>query len=69
MLRWLIGITLIGYVLYKLGFFRALSGGYSEPLNRKQPNNNNVNVNNMPPKAKKRPTFKGGEYVDYEEIK
>lgn len=67
MLRWFIIFTLIGYVLYKLGFFRALSGGYHEPLKRKP--DNNVNVNNTPPKAKKRPIFKGGEYVDYEEIK
>lgn len=72
MLRWFIIFTLIGYVLYKLGFFRALTSGYNEPLNRKQPNNtNNVNINNAPPqpKAKKRTTYKGGEYVDYEEIK
>ncbi len=68
MLRWLIIITLIGYALYKLGFFRAFSGGYTEPLNRKQPNDN-VNINNAAQKAKKRSTFKGGEYVDYEEIK
>jgi hypothetical protein len=71
MLRWFIIFSLIGYVLYKLGFFRALSSGYNEPLNRKQANNNNnINVNNTPPKEKKRPgSFKGGDYVDYEEIK
>lgn len=68
MLRWLIIITLVGYVLYKFGFFRSLSGGYNEPLDRKRPDGN-VNVNNAPPKEKKKSSFKGGEYVDYEEIK
>lgn len=68
MLRWLIIVTLIGYVLYKFGFFRALVSGHNEPLDRKPPGGN-VNVNNAPPKEKKKSSFKGGEYVDYEEIK
>lgn len=68
LLRWLIIGTLIGYVLYKMGFFRALSGGYTEKDRIRRPPNSNVNVDNPPPKEKKR-GFKGGEYVDYEEIK
>ncbi len=68
LLRWLIIGTLIGYVLYKMGFFRSLSSGYTEKDRIKRPDAN-VNVNNAPPKEKKRSTFKGGDYVDYEEIK
>lgn len=68
MLRWFIIFTLIGYVLYKFGFFRALSGGYNEKEPIRKPNGN-INVENAPPKEKKRSEFKGGDYVDYEEIK
>lgn len=68
LLRWLIIGTLIGYVLYKMGFFRALSSGYNEPLDRRKPANK-VNVDSAPSKEKRKTSFKGGEYVDYEEIK
>lgn len=69
LLRWLIIGTLIGYVLYKMGFFRNLSAGYTEKDQQRRPPNSNVNVNSARPKEKKRSTFKGGDYVDYEEIK
>ncbi|MFZ2906217.1 MAG: hypothetical protein WAZ98_08445 [Cyclobacteriaceae bacterium] len=68
MLRILLIITLLFYVLYKFGFFRALSSGYNEGQNRRPPNGN-VNVDSTPQKEKKRSDFKGGDYVDYEEIK
>ncbi len=71
MLRVLLIFSLIFYVLYKFGFFKGLSAGLqnpNQPLNRKPPNSN-VNVDGMPPKEKKRSDFKGGEYVDYEEVK
>lgn len=68
MLRIVIISTLIFYVLYKLGFFRAFSSGLNDNTNRRPPNSN-VNVDNAPPKEKKRSPFKGGDYVDYEEIK
>jgi hypothetical protein len=68
LLRWLIIGTLIGYVLYKMGFFKSISSGYTEKDRIRKPNGN-VNVDNAPPKEKKRSTFKGGDYVDYEEIK
>jgi hypothetical protein len=55
-------------VLYKLGFFRSLSSGYSEK-DKRRPLNSNLNVDNVPPKEKKKSDFKGGDYVDYEEIK
>lgn len=69
MLRWLIIISLFAYVLYKFGFFRSLSSGYNEKGQTRKPPNSNVNVDNTPPKEKKRSDFKGGDYVDYEEIK
>lgn len=68
MIKFLIIGVLIFYALYKMGIFRAFITGYNEPLNRKRPHSN-VNVNNMPPAEKKKSSFKGGEYVDYEEIK
>ncbi len=70
MIRLLLLFSLIFYVLYKLGFFRAISqqARGQQNFNRK-PSNSNVNVDAAPPKEKKRSGFKGGEYVDYEEIK
>jgi hypothetical protein len=54
-------------VLYKFGFFRGLSEGLQNP-NRRPPNSN-VNVDGMPEKEKKRTNIRGGEYIDYEEVK
>lgn len=68
--KYLIIGTLIFYVLYKMGVFRAVSSGYNEPLDSRKPPNSNVNVDKKAPsKEKKRSGFKGGDYVDYEEIK
>ena len=66
--RYLLIFSLICYVLYKLGFFRSFSSGYSEKDTRKPPNSN-VNVDDVPPKEKKKSDFKGGDYVDYEDVK
>ena len=68
MLRYLLIFSLIFYVLYKLGFFRSLSSGYAEKDTRRPPNSN-LNVDNVPPKEKKKSDFKGGDYVDYEDVK
>lgn len=68
MLRYLLIFTLIFYALYKLGFFRSLSSGYAEKDKKKVPNSN-LNVDNVPPKEKRKTDFKGGEYVDYEDVK
>jgi len=70
MLRLLLIFSLIFYVLYKFGFFRSLLQGARGQQNfDRKPPNGNVNVDAAPPKEKKRSDFKGGEYVDYEEIK
>ncbi|MBX2960992.1 MAG: hypothetical protein KF687_00695 [Cyclobacteriaceae bacterium] len=72
MFRIILLFVLIFYVLYKLGLFRIFIAGarqgYENPesINRKPPGSN-VNIDNPPPKRKG--DFKGGEYVDYEEVK
>lgn len=70
MIRLLLIFTLIFYVLNKFGFFRAISreargnGNFNKPSS-----GGKINVDATPAKEKKRSDFKGGEYVDYEEIK
>jgi hypothetical protein len=73
MLRLLLIFTLIGFVLYKLGLFKII---INPQIRGQQPRSNfngkpsggNVNVDS-PPKEKKGSGFKGGDYVDYEEVK
>jgi hypothetical protein len=69
MLRLLLIFSLIFYVLYKFGFFRAISqqARGQQSFNRKSPGGN-VHVD-TPQKEKKPSSFKGGEYVDYEDVK
>lgn len=68
--RILLIFSLILYVLYKFGFFRGLAQGLQNPnLQNRRPPNSNVNVDGLTPKEKKRSDFKGGDYVDYEEVK
>lgn len=71
MLRFLLIISLVVYVLYKFGFFRGLAQGMQgdgQGSTRRAPNSN-LNVDSVPPKEKKKSDIKGGEYIDYEEIK
>lgn len=74
MFRILLIFALIFYALYKLGLFRVFTAsvkdGYHEPgnINRKAPGSN-VNIDTPPQKEKRKTDFKGGEYVDYEEVK
>lgn len=67
MFKFLLALSLIGYLLYKVGgmFFRA--GAASQQFRRQQDTASNVNAN--PVKEKKNGNIKGGEYVDYEEVK
>lgn len=69
MFRILLIFSLIFYVLYKFGFFRGLTEGMNSGQSGHKPPNSNVNVDGAPPKEKKRTDFKGGEYVDYEDVK
>ena len=73
MFRILLIVTLLFYLLYKLGLFRVFVGsvndGYREQGNiNRRPPDSNVDIDNAP-KTKPKSDFKGGEYVDYEEIK
>lgn len=68
MFKFLLIFGLILYCIYKIGtlFFRA--GAASQQFrNSHQSFKNNSNAN--PKNGAKKSTFKGGEYIDYEEVK
>ena len=65
LLKFIIILTIIVYVMYKIGSFFFRAGAASQELkNFKQKQNNNA-TSAKKPKGK----INGGEYVDYEEIK
>ena len=66
MFKFLLIFSLIIYSVYKIGsmFFRA--GAASQQFRNPPPRQN---VNTAPKKEKPKSGIKGGEYVDYEEIK
>lgn len=84
MIKFLLILFLVFYLLWKVGgflfrnilvksFIKHQQGNFQQSQQQKQyrkPPNSNVNVEFIPPENKvKGKTFKGGEYVDYEEIK
>ena len=68
MIKFLIILTLAVYILYKIGswFFRV--GAASQQFRNQQTRNFNGKASSPNPK-KTGSGFKGGEYVDYEEVK
>jgi len=71
MLRFLIIMALAIYVISKIGgfFFRA---GVSSQQNRyppRSPSDGKINVDAAPHKERRSGNIKGGDYVDYEEVK
>jgi hypothetical protein len=70
MLRLLLILSLIFYVLYKLGLFRVFvqqaNNGYRDAS---KPRDGNVTVEPPTPRSPKKPSLKGGDYIDYEEVK
>ena len=69
MLKLLIILALAVYILSKIGGFFFRIGAASQNRNsqtRKPEGSMNVDSN---PKKDKRGTIKGGDYVDYEEVK
>jgi hypothetical protein len=68
--KFLIILAIIVYLIYKIGgmFFQA---GAASQQNRHsyRPPNSNLNVDKDAVKNKKDPKYKGGEYIDYEEVK
>lgn len=77
MIKFLLIVFFISYILYKVGgfFFKILTlGGSAQRPQRnqppKRPPGTNLNVDYAPGKKKKGGgDFKGGEYVDFEEVK
>ncbi len=71
MLKFLLIVVLVIYALSKLGLFRIFvqtnNRGNFNQQNRQRPNDGDVNIDNKP--NQKKSDFKGGEYVDYEEVK
>lgn len=65
MFKFLLIVSLIGYIFYKVGgvFFRA---GAASRQTRPQDTASNVNASSV---KEKKGGIKGGEYVDYEEVK
>lgn len=66
MLKFLLIIALVFYVIYKIGSFFFRAGAASQHLRDQQRKNYNAASNG---KDKRKTTFKGGEYIDYEEVK
>lgn len=69
MFKFLLILGLILYIIYKIGsmFFRA--GAASQQFRNQQRRNFDANGDAAAQKRKKGSNFKGGEYIDYEEIK
>jgi hypothetical protein len=68
MLKFLLIIGLVFYGLYKFGSLFYKAGAASQQHFREPRKSNTINID-AEPKAKKGKTYKGGEYVDYEEVK
>ena len=67
MYKFLLIIGLLVYVFYKVGAFFFRAGAASQELKSyKQQQQRQANAS---PSSKKKARVKGGEYVDYEEIK
>lgn len=67
MLKFLLIVGIVLYLIYKIGSFFFRAGAASQQFRNPQRQGNfNGEAN---PKAKKASSFKGGDYVDYEEIK
>lgn len=63
-------IILFLYVLYKLGLFRVFVSSAQRGYFENEPKRSgNIHVDNAPPREKRNSDFKGGEYIDYEEVK
>ena len=71
MLKFLLILVLVIYALSKLGLFRIFvqsNKGYNERQYDRR-GDGNVNIDHNPNQNRKKSEFKGGEYVDYEEVK
>ncbi len=70
MLKFLLIIAISTYVLSKFGrFFFGMGMSSSQNRSYQKPSDGNVNVNATSSKNKNKTHIKGGEYIDYEEVK
>lgn len=72
MFKFLIIVVLVGYVLYKLSTYVQVftQGNVHQRPQQRRPLTDDINIDTPPPSKKNTgKNFKGGEYVDYEEIK
>lgn len=69
MFRLLLILILLFYVLYKLGLFRVFVHEVKDGYNENNRGRGEVHVDRHSSKQKKKPNLKGGEYIDYEEVK
>ena len=79
MIRGIFILAIIGYLVYRFGkflfkFFYLISGEQGNQSARttfdgkRRPVDGNVNIDKAPNKRHTRKKYKGGEYVDYEEL-
>jgi len=68
MFRFLLILSIIAYLLYKIGGFFFKAGAASQQF-RNQPPRRQNSAHTDAAKEKRNTNIKGGEYVDYEEVK
>ncbi len=70
MFKILIIMALAVYILSKIGgfFFKVGSASQQRQYQQRRPADGAINVDSVPKKEKKS-TIKGGDYIDYEEVK
>jgi hypothetical protein len=70
-MKFLIVIGIIAYIIYKVGglFFRAGAASQQGRTQYRNPESNSTNQSHPPKKEKRNGGIKGGDYVDYEEVK
>jgi len=66
MLKFLIILGVVAYILYKFASFFYHAGASSQ---RRRREDNTINIDPNAGRKKRDGKYKGGEYIDYEEVK
>ncbi len=71
MLKLIVILVLLIYVVNKVGalLFTALGRSQRTPPNFRRPGDGTIHMDSSPKKSDRKNGLKGGEYVDYEEVK
>ena len=71
MLKLIVILVLLIYLVNRVAFFlfRVLGPSHRTPPNFKRPSDGTIHMDSSPKKSDKKSGLKGGEYVDYEEVK